>query len=85
MRNDCKNCPYAERIDGITHTRCSHPIVPEVVPIILKNYPRRPELKDTDDNVLLSIDPVGYSSGYASWPVDFDPTWITCKLPISEP
>ena len=32
----------------------------------------------------ITLDEDGLRGGWATWPIDFDPIWITCKLKIAQ-
>jgi hypothetical protein len=75
--NDCFNCPYRANVPGSAHSACNHQVIkPGVVtamglignPTALEPY--------------IKINPIGIRGGWAIYPINFDPTWITCTLNI---
>ena len=36
------------------------------------------------DQTLIDFNPYGVASGWCSWPVNFDPTWVDCRLDIEK-
>jgi hypothetical protein len=47
-------------------------------------YGKMPIITSTenDDENLLEINEHGFKNGWATWPVNFDPIWIKCTLPM---
>jgi len=43
-----------------------------------------PALIDDNGEELVSFDPRGVKNNWCNWPQNFDPTWVTCRLPIEE-
>jgi len=39
--------------------------------------------KETGD-LMLKFDPHGVKIGWCTWPVNFDPVWVECYLPIEK-
>jgi len=87
---DCLSCLYRTRVAGSTHSSCKHPVVNElwnipfagVLAIVGGFTPMIPILQ-VDEKVLplLEIDPWGIQKGWAAWPYNYDPIWITrCEL-----
>jgi hypothetical protein len=40
--------------------------------------------KETGD-LMLKFDSYGVRKGWCKWPVNFDPIWVECYLPIENP
>ena len=39
---------------------------------------------DENGNAFLQFDTHGVKMGWCTWPVNFDPTWVECYLPIEK-
>jgi hypothetical protein len=39
---------------------------------------------DENGNAFLQFDPHGVKMGCCTWPVNFDPVWVECYLPIEK-
>jgi hypothetical protein len=39
---------------------------------------------DENGNAFLQFDPYGVKMGWCTWPVNFDPVWVDCYLPIEK-
>jgi len=84
-RNNCYECPHRREVPGSAHSACAQG-VPAVLHLmiafttgnILAGY------CDENGNAFLQFDPHGVKSGWCSWPVNFDPTWVECYLPIEK-
>jgi len=40
---------------------------------------------DENGNTFLEFDSYGTRKGWCTWPVNFDPIWVECYLPIENP
>lgn len=76
--NDCYNCPYRRAVVGSAHSECEHPGVGELgfmfALALMQN------IKAAEPAIY--INPSGAANGWANWPINFDPIWITCNLKI---
>lgn len=75
--NDCYNCPYCRELTGSAHKACVHP---DFSPHILAAVSIMKNQRVYEPGII--IDEIGRRGGWANWPVNFDPTWITCNLKI---
>ena len=84
-RNDCYNCPARSKVPGSAHSLCQHPVANENMESLVSALMigRRPEVKIAGISCL-TINEHGFNRGWASWPLNFDPVWIHCTLPITE-
>ena len=84
-KNDCYTCPYREQVPGSAHSKCKvfnnqALAFAFSVGVASGEYAG---IHDKESNEpLLKFDPHGVKSGWCSWPVNFDPTWVDCYLPI---
>lgn len=79
QKNDCYQCPYRREVRGSAHSECVHPGIANgaITAWGLMNNPTglEPDIK---------LHPTGINGGWATWPVNFDPVWITCHLKIEK-
>lgn len=100
MKNDCYKCPYLKKVPGSAHTECVHPVIrnsalaalsiddDKVLAAKILTYritaaialQKKPSLLEPH----ITLDEDGLRGGWATWPIDFDPIWITCSLPLPE-
>lgn len=69
-RNDCYQCPHREQVPGSAHSQCN----------AIKNGVG--EVKNLKN--LITLDPHGVKMGWCFWPINFDPVWVECYLPIEK-
>lgn len=78
--NNCFKCPYRKEVVGSAHSKCNHPELMGqefIVSLIIQR----------DITILepyITINEHGFRNGWAMWPINFDPVWITCKLPMPQ-
>lgn len=83
-KNDCYQCPHRGEVPGSAHSTCN--IFDEKTSAqmtMLAMIGKLPRITDTstgDD--LLKLNPIGVANGWCNYPMDFDPVWVTCNLPI---
>lgn len=81
QKNDCSKCKHSQLVPGSSHHRKCNAFPPEVGISLLKHLStgRIPSVKMDDvEKVVLSN--WGVKNGWAFWPINFDPIWITCTL-----
>jgi len=86
-RNNCYQCPHRREVPGSAHSECALGM-----PIKLRfmrahaegNLPLTFTNKETGD-LMLKFDSYGVRKGWCKWPVNFDPIWVECYLPIENP
>ncbi len=81
---ECNSCKYRGNVPGSAHSSCNNPVVSEqnksmIMLTIMTGRGHR--LKPV---LGLSFDPHGVSSGWCSFPFDFDPIWVSGKCKIKE-
>lgn len=80
MKKDCYNCKFKGSVPGSAHSRCN---------VIKTLYQSESDLLEiyisvgkyviTDKNTnepIVKLNEYGVRSGWAMWPVDFDPIWV---------
>lgn len=84
---DCLNCKFRGEIPGSAHSCCE---VTQHIPALSKVKSAmldvalltgKAKIKSGDGSSAVELNPHGVKNGWASWPLDFDPIWITkCEL-----
>lgn len=82
-KNDCYECPYREQVPGSAHSKCKI-IKNDVIAISISMKVARGEVTKIANYEGHSIEfhPHGVANGWCMWPVNFDPVWVECYLPI---
>lgn len=87
MENNCYNCKFRVGVPGSVHSGCS--LFPNIshrlqlaagvaagqvsgIDLTVKGETKR----------VLSFEPTGVSNGWCNWPIDFDPVWVSCSIPM---
>ena len=65
-KNDCYKCPYREQVPGSAHSKCT----------AIENG------MGEAAKTLIKFNLHGVRKGWCFWPVNFDPVWVECHLPI---
>jgi hypothetical protein len=80
--SNCYNCKHRGTVPGSAHSSCT--LVGDQTKQLLLFFQYlkgdRIMLKDkTTEEVipLLKLDPHGVKEGWANWPIDFDPVWVS--------
>lgn len=89
MTHNCWNCKYKGEVPGSAHICCNHPVVEidqlkmimllQLAKGIYYENPTHIKLtnKDTEkEHNFIEISEQGFKGGWASYPINFDPTWI---------
>lgn len=84
MINNCYECKYRKEVFNSAHSACTAFTDFEKFNVDSKNLTNNAILDKDTKEPLLEVNEYGYRSGWAFWPVNFDPVWITCKLPIEQ-
>lgn len=87
--NDCHTCPFKMNIAGNRNIACAFFQPAEGIMIYAasqagKKPPHIVDLSTDDEDDLLIVDHHGFKQGLADWPVQFDPTWVQCWLPVDQ-
>ena len=80
--NNCYTCKFKGTVPGSAHSSCgalSHIIENKeeakamefLISLGMKT------LTKEDGSPAVELDPHGVRNGWASWPIDFDPTWVS--------
>ena len=83
-QNDCYKCKHRQRIPGSAHSACGLLQGREAIEVAMKMASGIIIQIQKEGVDLIEFDPVGIKGGWCLWPVDFDPTWVTCYLPVNE-
>ena len=81
-KNDCYKCPHREQVRGSAHSKCN--ALDGALAISISMKVSRGEVTRIDDYKGHSIEfhPHGVKMGWCAWPINFDPVWVECYLPI---
>lgn len=86
QKNNCWECPCRGAVAGSAHISCDLIASPknfEVAFEIAKG--RIPKIENTETGeVYIEFHPTGIKNGWCTWPLNFDPVWVTCRFPIDE-
>ena len=83
-KNDCYTCPHRGELRGSAHSECKV-LVNGVIAFAFAMKVASGEITGMDNNEgeqVLKFDPHGVKSGWCTWPINFDPVWVECHLPI---
>ncbi|RUP42177.1 MAG: hypothetical protein EKK63_02450 [Acinetobacter sp.] len=82
---NCYDCKFQGTVPGSAHSCCT--FIPEDMRLkLMLLYLSGKQLVITQEESeepvpILNLDPHGIKNGWANWPVDFDPVWVSdCKL-----
>lgn len=90
-RNNCRECPYSKpNPQSSHHLACHHPIFANAVErfkfaLALLNTPTLEVTATPEDGEpypLLKFNPRSVQRGWCNYPIDFDPIWVDCRLPL---
>lgn len=85
-QNNCYSCKFRAEVPGSAHSECTVPSKETGLKIAFEIAKGRiPTItnKDTGE-VLLELHKHGVRNGWCMWPLNFDPVWVTCRLPLDE-
>lgn len=85
---DCYSCKHRTNVCGSAHSACNaigtHPIFSDMTErqkSLLRFHSGMHKGQILESVGLIHIDEYGFKSGWATWPINFDHTWISdCKL-----
>ena len=82
-KNDCYKCPYREQVPGSAHSKCKV-LTNGAIAFAFAMKVASGEFTGMDNNEgqALKFDPHGVKNGWCFWPINFDPVWVECYLPI---
>jgi hypothetical protein len=83
--NDCHTCKHRRAVPGSAHSECHFYEHPGVRFLIAQKMSEGNPIQITSNSTgeqLIEFNEVGIRKGWCMWPVNFDPVWVTCRLPI---
>ena len=82
-KNDCYKCPHREQVRGSAHSACNA-FKNKAFAFAFSIKVASGECTGIDDNEghLIKFHPHGVKMGWCAWPINFDPVWVECYLPI---
>ena len=81
--NDCYKCPFRREVPGSVHSRCN--VIPEFATASLIGLgvsSGKIKSISADDRPILKFHKHGPEMGWCMWPINFDPIWVECYLPV---
>lgn len=72
----CNKCPFKQSIPGDCHSACGHPVAVEKQ-MLLMSLVFTGRLGVIEQALGLRIEPHAVSQGWANFPINFDPIWVT--------
>lgn len=74
---DCYSCKYRLSVMGSAHSRCGaiKDKTKEISSLEIGLLLGAVSLK-IEEEYVIELNPHGVKSGWASWPLDFDPVWV---------
>lgn len=84
--NNCYNCPFRQPCVGSAHSECTHPAFepPTNFMLALALFKNPTLVLTTNEGALLEFDEYGVTSGWCNFPINFDPIWVKCNLPLNQ-
>jgi hypothetical protein len=85
-QNDCYKCPHRQSVPGSAHSRCTIlGVGHESAAVGMAMATGKViQIQDKDSNDLIEFSEHGIRNGWCMWPLNFDPVWLTCRLPIEK-
>ncbi len=83
--NNCYECPHRKEVVGSAHSSCHHPMLGSDANhfnIAINIQSGLVSEMSNKDGVALEFDKVGVQGGWCLFPLNFDPIWVKCNLPI---
>lgn len=80
--NNCFECPFRGKVIGSAHSMCHHPVATSLQALAFAGRHFTVQNKDEPDRPFIEINEHGFQRGWAFWPLNFDPIWVTCRLPV---
>ena len=81
-KNDCYKCPYREKLPHSAHSKCNVLDGPFAISISMKVARGEVTKIDNYEGHSIEFHPNGVENGWCMWPLDYDPVWVKCHLPI---
>lgn len=73
----CIECPFKRNIPGDCHVACGHPVANGERQMMILMLVITGKFDTIEKALGLQISPYGAASGWANFPVNFDPIWVT--------
>lgn len=85
-KNDCYKCKFRDEVPGSVHSSCGvFDGKSSVTMATMAMLGKIPKITDTNTGEdLVKCNPLGVANGWCNFPLDFDPVWVECYLPIGE-
>ena len=83
-KNDCYTCPHRGELSHSAHSECKV-LTNGVIAFAFAMKVASGEIIGMDNKEgeqVLKFDPHGVRNGWCTWPINFDPVWVDCYLPI---
>lgn len=80
----CVGCPFKQSIPGDCHVSCVHPVAAGEHRMGILSLVITGKLNVIKDAFGLVIDSHGAASGWAMFPVNYDPIWVTGTCSMRE-
>jgi hypothetical protein len=85
MPNDCYKCPLRRAVPGSAHSECG--LLDKenfYIRAAVANNPASLTIKDdTTGKSLITFNQHGIKKGWCAWPLNFDPIWVKCEIPVA--
>lgn len=84
-KNDCYACPHRGELRGSAHSECkvfSDKTFAFDFAVGVSSGEIKGIHDDEKDKPIINFDPHGVRNGWCAWPINFDPVWVDCYLPI---
>jgi len=83
-KNDCYTCLHRGELSHSAHSECKV-LANGVIAFAFAMKVASGEITGMDNKEgeqVLKFDPHGVRNGWCTWPINFDPVWVDCYLPI---
>jgi len=84
--NDCYACRFKGEVPGSVHICCNfvedHKARLLLMMLVVNGQGGGMFAHKETGESLIDFNPHGVKNGWCSWPINFDPVWVKCKLPI---
>ena len=79
---NCYNCIHRRNVPGSAHSSCAHKIAEITLPLVMAKAAMgyssvEPVPARANGSPIVLLDEIGIRGGWALWPFDYDPTWVT--------
>ena len=73
----CLECPFKSPVPGDCHVSCTHPVANGERQMLLLMLVMTGKFSTIEKALGLKISAYGAESGWANFPVNYDPIWVT--------